>query len=129
MGIIKKKMRFAIVAALVASVSAGTVEELVNGWPLGEYVPRTPTNPTQAGSGGTNTWGCCTYTYDASVQAPVLATNLLLTPPISARSTAPPTLPERSAPPLKILTDSEEFKMTYGHEVGYLVNTIKNKIF
>ena len=64
-----------------------------------------------------------------SVQAPVLATNLLPSPPISASLTAPPTLPERSAPPLKILTDSEEFKMTYGHEVGYLVNTIKNKIF
>ena len=63
------------------------------------------------------------------VHPPVLATNPLLTPPISASSTAPPTLPERSAPPLKILTDSEEFKMTYGHEVGYLVNTIKNKIF
>ena len=58
-------MRFAIVAALVAAVSAGTVEELVNGWPLGDQVPRTPTIPTQAGSGGTNTYGCCTYTYDA----------------------------------------------------------------
>ena len=58
-------MRFAVVAAIIASVSAGTVEELVNGWPLGDQVARTPTIPTQAGSGGTNTWGCCTYTYDA----------------------------------------------------------------
>ena len=63
------------------------------------------------------------------VLTPVLATNLKLSPPTSASLTAPPTLPERSAPPFKTLIDSEEFKMTEGHEVGYLVNTIKNKIF
>ena len=63
------------------------------------------------------------------VHTPVLATNLKLTPPTSASSTAPHMLLERSAPPLKTLIDSEEFKMTEGHEVGYLVNTIKNKIF
>ena len=59
-------MKFtAVIAALVASASAGTVEQLVQGWPLGEDVARTPTVPTQAGDGATNTWGCCTFTYSA----------------------------------------------------------------
>merc|ERR1711998_448845 len=63
--LINKKMRFAVISALIASASPGTVVNLVLGWPLGEHVDITPTIPTQAGSGGTNTWGCCTYTYDA----------------------------------------------------------------
>ena len=77
-------MKFtAVIAAFVASASAGTVEQLIQGWPLGEDVARTPTHPTQAGDGGTNTWGCCTYTYDAVGSAtgscgksPTYSTNL-----------------------------------------------------
>ena len=57
-------MKFTAVVALIASVSAGAIEQATAGHPLGDYVERDVTVPTQAGPGGTNTWGCCSFTYD-----------------------------------------------------------------
>ena len=58
-------MKFTAVVALIASVSAGAIEQASAGHPLGDYVERSGfVLPTQGGPGGTNTWGCCTFTYD-----------------------------------------------------------------
>ena len=62
-------MKFTSLLALIATASAGSIEQTSAGHPLGEYVPRTPTIPTQAGDGGTNTWGCCTFHYGGPGEA------------------------------------------------------------
>merc|ERR1719263_2423529 len=98
-------MKFTAVVALIAAVSAGAVEQ--KGHPLGEYVPRTPTIPTQAGDGGTNTWGCCTFHYGGPGVPTGACGKSATYSTSSARSTALHSPPERSATLLKIPIDSE----------------------